>query len=316
MARLLRDLADGDDEARQLALELVSHGGDASIIGVTGAPGVGKSCLIARLVERYRARGLRVAVLAFDPSSPISGGALLGDRLRLGERALDDGVFVHSVASRGHLGGTAPSALWSTVVLDASGFEVILVETVGVGQSESEVSALASTTVLMVGPESGDSVQALKGGIIELADVLVVNKRDRPGAALLAAQLQEIASSRPRAEGEGRTPILETNARTGDGVELLVETIEARASETGPSSQSARWSATLVELVTASFRRALSNRCREELDEAALRLSRRERDPNVEAAALLRLTLKRLTDSEVTMSSIGSGKEASWPSRG
>src|SRR5207302_4972760 len=173
---------------------LMPHVGHAYVVGLTGAPGVGKSTSTAALVRAYRGEGRRVGVLAVDPSSPFSGGALLGDRVRMQDHATDSGVYIRSMASRGHLGGLAWSTPQALRVLDAAGCDIVLVETVGVGQSEVDVVALADTTVVLVAPGMGDGIQAAKAGILEVADVFVVNKADRDGAAETARDLAHLTS--------------------------------------------------------------------------------------------------------------------------
>ncbi|MGH3856590.1 MAG: methylmalonyl Co-A mutase-associated GTPase MeaB, partial [Pseudonocardiaceae bacterium] len=178
VARLISLVEDGAPELREIAAALARHTGRAQVVGITGAPGVGKSTSVSGLVTALRATGKRVGVLAVDPSSPFSGGALLGDRVRMQDHATDEGVFIRSMATRGHLGGIAWATPQALRVLDAAGCDVVLVETVGVGQSEVEVAALADTTVVLLAPGAGDGIQAAKAGILEVADVFVVNKSD------------------------------------------------------------------------------------------------------------------------------------------
>jgi len=194
------------------------------VVGLTGAPGVGKSTTTSALVAEYRRRGFRVGVLAVDPSSPFSGGALLGDRIRMAEHAGDDGVYVRSLAARGHLGGLAHAVPHALRVLDAVGYGVILVETVGVGQSEVDIAAAADTTVVLLAPGMGDGIQAAKAGVLEIADVLVVNKADRDGAA---ATVREVAAvlSRTAAGRNWTAPVLQTVATTGAGIGAVVDAI-------------------------------------------------------------------------------------------
>jgi LAO/AO transport system kinase len=206
---------------------LLPYGGKAIVIGLTGAPGVGKSTTTSGLVTAYRSLGKRVGVLAVDPSSPFSGGALLGDRVRMQEHALDRDVYIRSMASRGHLGGlswTTPQALR---VLDAAGCDVVLVETVGVGQSEVEVAGLADTTVVLLAPGMGDAIQAAKAGILEVGDVYVVNKADREGADATVRELRHMLTlGERRAPGDWRPPILKTVAARGEGVDEVVEALQ------------------------------------------------------------------------------------------
>jgi LAO/AO transport system kinase len=217
---------------REVAAALAPHTGRAHVVGLTGPPGVGKSTATSALVGALRRRGRRVGVLAVDPSSPFSGGALLGDRVRMGEHATDDGVFVRSMASRGHLGGLAWSTPQALRVLDAAGCDVVLVETVGVGQSELEVVTLADTTVVLLAPGTGDGVQAAKAGILEVADVLAVNKADRDGAARTVRELEHAVAMGTDDGGSAaasgwRRPVVATVAVRAQGVDDLVAALDA-----------------------------------------------------------------------------------------
>jgi LAO/AO transport system kinase len=196
-------------------------------VGVTGAPGVGKSTTTAALVAAWRAEDHRVGVLAVDPSSPFSGGALLGDRIRMGAHATDPGVFIRSMAARGHLGGLAWAAPQAVRVLEAAGCDVVLVETVGVGQSEVEVAGLADSTVVLLAPGMGDAVQAAKAGILEIGDLYVVNKADREGAREVRRHLRGVLSMTERPAGAWRPPVLATTATTGEGVGEVVAALAA-----------------------------------------------------------------------------------------
>lgn len=197
------------------------------IVGITGSPGVGKSTSTSALVSAYRRRGKRVGVLAVDPSSPFSGGALLGDRVRMQEHAADPEVFIRSMATRGHLGGLSWAAPQAIRVLDAAGCEVILVETVGVGQSEVEIAAQADTTMVLLAPGMGDAIQAAKAGVLEIGDLYVVNKADREGADAAARELNHMLSlGEARAPGDWRPPIVKTVAVRGEGLEEVVEALE------------------------------------------------------------------------------------------
>ncbi|WP_380168792.1 methylmalonyl Co-A mutase-associated GTPase MeaB [Jannaschia sp. R86511] len=224
VARLVSVVADGGPQLREVARALADGTpATAWVLGLTGPPGVGKSTTVSALVTALRAQGSRVGVLAVDPSSPFSGGALLGDRVRMGAHALDDGVYVRSMASRGHLGGLAATTPQAVRVLEAAGVDVVVVETVGVGQSEVEVAGLADTTVVLLAPGMGDGVQAAKAGILEVADVLAVNKADRDGADATVRELrQSIAlGADGRAPGDWRPSVVRTVAARGEVDELL-----------------------------------------------------------------------------------------------
>ncbi len=206
---------------------LAPRTGHARVIGLTGSPGVGKSTSTSALVAAYRRRGLRVGVLAIDPSSPFSGGALLGDRVRMQEHATDNGVFIRSMATRGHLGGLSWATPQALRVLSAAGCDVVLIETVGVGQAEFEIATLADTTLVLLAPGMGDGIQAAKAGILEVADVFVVNKADRDGAETVARDLRYMLSLGDRRTDDGwRVPIVKTVASRGEGADEVVDEIE------------------------------------------------------------------------------------------
>ncbi|WP_368245019.1 methylmalonyl Co-A mutase-associated GTPase MeaB [Janibacter sp. Y6] len=228
VARLISLVEDEHPALPEIVAALAPHVGGAHVVGLTGAPGVGKSTTTSALVSVLRAAGRRVAVLAVDPSSPFSGGALLGDRIRMSEHAGDDGVFIRSMASRGHLGGlsaTAPSAIR---VLDAAGFDVVLLETVGVGQSEVEVARLADTSVVVLAPGMGDGIQAAKAGILEIGEVFVVNKSDRAGADDTVRDLRRMVSLGDRTEPHlWRPPVVRSVALDGTGMDEIVEALDA-----------------------------------------------------------------------------------------
>ena len=230
MARLISLVEDGSPLLREVTAALSPYAGRAHVVGITGAPGVGKSTSTSALVAAFRAEGRRVGVLAVDPSSPFSGGALLGDRVRMQEHALDPGVFIRSMASRGHLGGLASATPQAVRVLDAAGCDVVLVETVGVGQSEVEVAGAADTTLVLLAPGMGDGVQAAKAGILEIGDLFVVNKADREGAEATARELRHMISlgSGPRsgpADEPWSPPVLRTVAARGEGIDEVVEAV-------------------------------------------------------------------------------------------
>ena len=251
LARLISCIEDGGADARASLSALYPHTGQAHVVGVTGAPGTGKSTLVNELTKALRAQDTTVGIVAVDPSSPFTGGALLGDRVRMRDLAGDPGVFIRSMATRGSLGGLARATADVVKVLDAAGFAVVMVETVGAGQAEVEIARTAHTTVVVEAPGMGDEVQALKAGLLEIADVLVVNKADRPGAAQAARALEMVISrntSRPHSEvGENiwRPPILKTIALDGSGVPEVLEAVAAhrehlRASGTWAARERAR----------------------------------------------------------------------------
>jgi LAO/AO transport system kinase len=226
VARLISLVEDASPRLREVMAGLAPYTGNAQIVGITGSPGVGKSTSTSALVGELRKAGKRVGVLAVDPSSPFSGGALLGDRIRMQDHALDKDVYIRSMASRGHLGGlswTTPQALR---VLDAAGCDIVLVETVGVGQSEVEIAGLADTTLVLLAPGMGDGVQAAKAGILEIGDVYVVNKADRDGAEQVRRELRTMISLAERSEGDWKPPIVLTVAQAGQGVDEVVAGID------------------------------------------------------------------------------------------
>lgn len=283
-----------DDEV-PLGLETLGllhrEGKEGHLIGMTGGPGVGKSSLADQLVAVHRARGHRVGMVAVDPSSPISGGAVLGDRVRLQRHALDTGVFIRSLAARGAYGGLSASASATVRVLEAMGFDPVLLETVGIGQTEVEIARVADTTVAVMAPGLGDEVQAMKAGLLEVPDVLVVNKADRAGADELAHDL-EVALHRT---------VLKTNAISGEGVAELAAAIEAHRASLDPAEQKRRrLSRARVELETTLYRtlrsRALASAGGEEaVGAAASRIAARTSDLYSEVSALLNLRV--MTDA-------------------
>ncbi|MER7950847.1 methylmalonyl Co-A mutase-associated GTPase MeaB [Streptomyces sp. NPDC096079] len=227
VARLISLVEGASPQLREVMAALAPLTGGAYVVGLTGSPGVGKSTSTSALVSAYRRAGKRVGVLAVDPSSPFSGGALLGDRVRMSEHASDPGVYIRSMATRGHLGGLAWSAPQAIRVLDAAGCEVILVETVGVGQSEVEIASQADTSVVLLAPGMGDGIQAAKAGILEIGDLYVVNKADRDGADATARELNHMLGlGEARAAGDWRPPIVKTVAARGEGIDEVVEALE------------------------------------------------------------------------------------------
>jgi LAO/AO transport system kinase len=303
LARLLTIVEDGDvAERRAVVAALHARAGRARVIGVTGPPGVGKSTLTAALAVRLRARDRRVAVLAVDPSSPTSGGALLGDRVRMQDHHADEGVFIRSMASRGHLGGLASAAPHAVLVLDAAGFDDVIIETVGVGQSEVEVVATADTTVLVLAPGMGDSVQAAKAGILEVPDVFVVNKADHDGAGRLESQLRAMLELGHASGGDDTGTIVRCVAVRGEGIDALVDAIDAHTAALDASSgrserAHARSRAAIRGIALEAARRGLDTVAASDadgsadavalIDALATAVGRRETDPYAAADRLL-----------------------------
>ncbi|MGA8211490.1 MAG: methylmalonyl Co-A mutase-associated GTPase MeaB [Nocardioidaceae bacterium] len=293
VARLISLVEDESPLLREVMAGLAPYAGRAQVVGITGPPGVGKSTSTNAFVSALRTQGRRVGVLAVDPSSPFSGGALLGDRVRMQDHALDPEVYIRSMASRGHLGGLSWSTPQALRVLDAAGCEVILVETVGVGQSEVEIAGLADTTLVLVAPGMGDGIQAAKAGILEIGDVYVVNKADRDGAESVRRDLRTMISLAERDDAGWRPPIALTVAQTGQGVDEVVQHIEEHRqwlTDTGElQRRRVRRARDEIEAiaVTALRRRWGNVHERTELDELAEQVVAAVSDPYRAADALL-----------------------------
>jgi LAO/AO transport system kinase len=221
-ARLMRGIEDDLPQAIGELRNLYTHTGKAYIVGITGAPGVGKSTLVDALITSFRKRKLKIGVVAVDPTSPFTGGALLGDRIRMGKHATDKGVFIRSLASRGWAGGLARAALSIVHVLDAMGKDVIMIEAVGSGQGEVDISRVADTTLVVLSPGMGDEIQMMKAGILEVADIFVINKADKDGAESLKIEMEQMLGMIPQVEGKWKPIILLTQAVNGKGIEEVV----------------------------------------------------------------------------------------------
>jgi LAO/AO transport system kinase len=277
LARLLTEVENRTAAGEAGLRRLYPMAGGAHLVGVTGAPGAGKSTLVAALVAEVRKGGRPVAVIAIDPSSPITGGAILGDRVRMQIHAGDDNVFIRSMAARGHAGGLAGSTIAAAAVLDAAGFPLIFIETVGTGQSEVEVAAIADTTLVVQAPEMGDEVQAIKAGLLEVADIVVVNKSDRPGADRAAAQLRGMLTvgrqhdaamgDRPRPK---RPQVVLASALTGAGVADLLLALDRRHEEaTSGQGDGSAESAAALKRAEAQLTGIMADRLAEALREPA-----------------------------------------------
>ena len=292
LARTISLVENGDPAGAELVAALYPRTGKARIVGFTGPPGVGKSTIIGALVKDLRGRDRRVAVLSIDPSSPFTRGALLGDRIRLSEHFLDDGVFIRSMASRGALGGLAEATLQAALVMDAAGFDDVLLETVGVGQAEIDIVDHADTVVLALMPGSGDSIQALKAGVMEIPDVIVVNKAEHPLTDTMVREVRTALSLGPT--GGWKVPIVKAVATEGTGIDELLDAIEAHRayveeSGTLDERRARNLRSEVLGLATARLRRELEARIAEDASVASLLESvvRRETDPATAAAELL-----------------------------
>ncbi len=295
-ARLMRELDDGVPAARETLKQLYRHSGRAHIIGLTGSPGAGKSTLTDRLIQYLRQAGKTVGVVAVDPTSPFSGGAILGDRIRMQRHATDDGVFIRSLATRGHFGGLTASARAVITVLDAMGKDYILVETVGVGQDEVEIAATAYTTIVVTVPGMGDDIQAIKAGILEVADILVVNKADREGASRTYQELLQMLELRsPSRETAWRPPVLLAQAKDNEGIDELMAAVRQHVDylkedrQAFQAARSARVRQEFLELLKEGVFRHLVRQLKQEgrLDRIMQDILARQDDPYSASEALI-----------------------------
>jgi LAO/AO transport system kinase len=286
LARLLTAIENDAPGLRELLPELFGAGHGGQLVGITGPPGSGKSTLVNALTEEWRRRGKRVGIVAVDPSSPYTGGAIMGDRIRMMGHAADRDVFMRSMASRGELGGIAAATWMAAAALDAAGYDPILVETVGAGQSEVEIARLAETTVVVEVPEMGDEVQAIKAGLLEVADLLVVNKGDRPGADLAARHLRAMLSTAGGRVGRKPPLILLTTATSGEGVAALADAIEAHRSAARSPEQAAARARNQVRRALADLATSRGSR-NADWERTVKAVAERELDPITAAERLL-----------------------------
>ena len=285
LARVISKIEREDPETPGIVAEIYPKTGEALTVGFTGPPGVGKSSIIAKLIELYRKEGRRVGVVSVDPSSPFSKGAILGDRIRLSDHFLDPGVFIRSMGSRGHLGGLAGGSRLAGMAMEAAGIDVVLYETVGVGQGEVEVASAADTVVLALQPGAGDAVQALKAGVMEIADVFCINKADHPRAKGAASEVRSILEIGQELDPDPWfPPIVMTRGDTGEGVAELKETIESHRAYLGESGRleerrRAALKKFVVEWATDRLEREMRGRLEREDTETMERVYGRELDP-------------------------------------
>jgi LAO/AO transport system kinase len=297
IAKAITAIENCTDESPELIARLFPHTGKAHVIGLTGAGGAGKSTLIEKIIREYRSRGKTVGVIAVDPTSPFSGGAFLGDRIRMQELSTDEGVFIRSMASRNHAGGIARATKDAVKVLDAAGKNIVIVETVGAGQSEVEIIKVAQTIIVVHAPGLGDEIQAIKAGIMEIADIFVVNKADRENADKAVIDIQSNLQLNSK-HAIWRPPVLKTAAITGEGIRELVDKIEEHRcflegnSECRTASLRNRAEAELVEAIKEKAADALIDQLRKKgrLDELLQKILEKKIDPATAAAKLLKET--------------------------
>jgi LAO/AO transport system kinase len=298
IARLITLTENNDPAAATAMKDIHPHTGNAHVIGITGVMGSGKSTLICELTRQYRKKGKTVGIIAIDPTSPFSGGALLGDRVRMMELAMDEGVFIRSMGTRGMLGGLT-SAVYDVVeILDACGKDVVIVETVGVGQAEVDIIKIADTTLVVIVPGLGDSIQTLKAGVMEIADIYVVNKADRPGVEQTVAEVESLVDITCFGK-ERKTPVLSTIAKQGKGIEELLFEVELHKTSLERSNQlekkrRLRYESELVEIIRKRLMTFIfdENNFKEKIEELLTKISKKQTDPYTAAEEILGKMLK------------------------
>ncbi len=291
IARAISTIENREAGAEPLLRELFPHTGRALLVGVTGAPGTGKSSLVNRLAGHYRSAGKSVGILAVDPTSPFTGGALLGDRIRMQQHATDDGIYIRSMATRGYLGGLARATADATLVLDAAGKDIILIETVGVGQDEVDIVRLADATLLLLVAGLGDDVQNFKAGVMEIADVFVINKADRGDTDRLQAELNAMLSLSQSAAADWKPPVVKTVATEGTGVPELAAALESFVKQLDREGKRVeRWQQRLLDLIRQqALERVLQAGVgQQQLADYARQIVRRQRDPYSIVSEMLR----------------------------
>ncbi|RLF59069.1 MAG: methylmalonyl Co-A mutase-associated GTPase MeaB [Thermoplasmata archaeon] len=298
IAKLITIVENDTSDATDAMKQIHPHTGNAHVIGITGVMGCGKSTLIYELTKKYRKQGKTVGIIAIDPTSPFSGGALLGDRIRMMELAMDEGVFIRSMGTRGMLGGLTSSVYDVVEIMDASGKDIVLVETVGVGQAEVDIIKISDTTIVVVVPGLGDSIQTLKAGIMEIADIYVVNKADRQGVEQTVAEVQSLVEIEC-SNKERKTPIIETIAKESKHIDTLVETIDEHKQflkETKKLEQQRRnrYESELVEIIRKKLMSYVFNeeKFKETIEDLLQKIRSKEIDPHTASELILKKIMK------------------------